>query len=351
MKNFQRAGKLASTGLSIFLLSPALSGCFFTQRSELIVETENLSKALDEGSSVLKEYFLTLNDFDREGFKLVLSLNKDCDLQSDYTKKDCFYFSRFLSDSNSIYKSPLELSPYITNESLNTRLQLLNLLSEYAKSLAALASDESPEKFKQSILKLRSSSISLQNRIKSASNASGQPTALSDTSLQDNYLTPLGEIVSILGKIYLNESKWNAIFQSVKDASPRIDVLLNSLETDIVYAEAAYRNIAQGNAAALNRYYSQYRASISNDERKRILDAYEYYNTMQANLKLVPNKDGTRSSKAVNGLITPIRKAHSKLASLSSNSQYNVIAEIRALLATYDTEVQEIRALILKYKQ
>jgi hypothetical protein len=157
--------------------------------------------------------------------------------------------------------------------------------------------------------------------------------------------------VSILGKIYLNESKWNAIFQSVKDASPRIDVLLNSLETDIVYAEAAYRNIAQGNAAALNRYYSQYRASISNDERKRILDAYEYYNTMQANLKLVPNKDGTRSSKAVNGLITPIRKAHSKLASLSSNSQYNVIAEIRALLATYDTEVQEIRALILKYKQ
>ena len=95
MKSFQRVGKLASTGLTIFLLFPALSGCFFTQRSELIVETENLSKALDEGSSVLKEYFLTLNDFDREGFKLVLSLNQDCDLQSDYSKKVCFISADF----------------------------------------------------------------------------------------------------------------------------------------------------------------------------------------------------------------------------------------------------------------
>jgi type IV secretory pathway VirJ component len=173
----------------------------------------------------------------------------------------------------------------------------------------------------------------------------------SDASLQNSYLTPLSEIVGILGKIYLNESKWSAIFQSVKEASPRIDILLNSLESDIVNAEQAYRNIAQNNAAALNNYYSQNRASMSKDDRKRILDAYEYYNTMQTNLELVKTSDGTRSSKAVNGLITPIRTAHSKLANLSSSSQYDVIAEIRALLETYDTELQEIKELILTYKQ
>jgi hypothetical protein len=345
MRNFKCVGKLASTGFTIFLLFPALTGCFNTQRTALITETENLSKALDEGSIVLKQYFLTLNDFDREGFKLVLSLNQECDLQSDYVKKDCYYFSKFIQN-NGVYVSPLENSPYITNESLNTRLQLLNLLSEYAKSLAALASDESPEKFKQSILKLRSSSISLQDRIKSTSNNVG-----SNASLQDRYLTPLGEIVGILGKIYLNESKWSAIFQSVKEASPRIDVLLNSLESDIQNAEQAYRNIAQNNAAALNNYYSKNRGTLSKDERKLMLDAYENYNTMQTNLELVKNSDGTRSSKAVNGLITPIRTAHAKLANLSSNTQYNVVAEIRALLETYDTEVQEIKVLILKYKQ
>ncbi len=336
---------LLRLGLLFSCFSPALSGCFFTQRTALITETEKLSKALDEGSTVLKQYFLTLNDFDREGFKLVLSLNQDCDLQSDYAKKDCFYFNRFIQE-NGVYVSPLENSPYITNESLNARLQLLNLLSEYARSLTALASDESPENFKQSILILRSSSISLQDRIKSTSS-----NLSSDASLQNSYLTPLSEIVGILGKIYLNESKWSAIFQSVKEASPRIDILLNSLESDIVNAEQAYRNIAQNNAAALNNYYSQNRASMSKDDRKRILDAYEYYNTMQTNLELVKTSDGTRSSKAVNGLITPIRTAHSKLANLSSSSQYDVIAEIRALLETYDTELQEIKELILTYKQ
>lgn len=356
--NIHKVSRIATSFFTIGLLSPALSGCFlFTQRSELIKETENLSKSLETGSATLMEYFNTLNTFDREGFKLILSLNSDCRLEADYVSGDCQYFTDLLSGRSpgetTIYKSPLEISPYISNEALNARLQLLSLLSVYAKSLSILASDESPEQFKKSISNLRAAGISLNDRIKSAGDTGGQPIALSSSSLDERYLTPLSEIIGILGKIYLNESKWSAIRSLVNEASPYVDTILASLETDVELAESAYRDIAQDNAGELLVYYNKKKnlSEMTRGEKKQVLDAYDHYNTMQYNLKQIKNEENELESKAVGSLITPIRKAHGMLAGLATGNEYDLIAEIRALIATYDTEIQEIRTLILKYDE
>jgi hypothetical protein len=318
-------------------LAPTLSGCF-ANRTEIIQQAENFSESLAIGSTTLREYYQGLNTLDRESFKLVLSLNKDCDLKPRYNQDDCKYFRDSLGDSSKPYTSPLEETSYISGEALNSRLKLLNLLSVYAKTLSTLASDGSPDQFKTSMSNLQAAGISLANKIKETSD--GSPT------VQSGYLTPLSQIIGILGKIYLNESKWRQIRESVEEAAPKVDLILATLQDDIAIAENAYRVKAIRNAAAINKYYTDNRTAITLQERRDLLDSYENYNTMRLVLRQKVNSDGSITSKAVGNLITPLRSAHMKLSTLSSTQDYDLIAEIKALLDVYDTEIQEIRSVI-----
>jgi hypothetical protein len=337
--------KNISTYGSIFLLLFSTSGCLFSNRTEIVKQTGSFSESLAEGSTVLKEYFLGLNTVDINAHKLVLSTNPDCDLKDEYDVRDCRLYSIYAKVRGGIYISPFK-EQYIRTEAINARLELLNVLSIYAATLSALAKDDSPNSLKASFGDVQAALISVSNRLKKGS--SGESLLGIETS-GSSYIKPLTELAGIVGSIYLNEKRWEAIRDAVSAASPNVDKILGQLEQDLFIAEKKYVNNASLLSEVLRKYYRDNKGKISLAERQMVLDAYQSYTQQYQLLTRDTNKPGEAATTRASDVIKPIREANTKLSQLTSSSNYELVAEISALIKTYEIEISELRTIMKSF--
>lgn len=117
-------------------------------RETLFKEIVQFDQSVQTGTQAISAYYNSLNEQQLKLYLMVLELNPNCEVgdEVDYKCLDPNWRSR----GETPPPSPLAKLP-IPLESIQARMSLLQELAAYSKSLAALAGDDSPEKFKGNI--------------------------------------------------------------------------------------------------------------------------------------------------------------------------------------------------------
>ena len=314
--------------LTILLLA---TGC--TNRESLLKEIGEFDQAVQTGTEAIAAYYTNLNEQEMKLYSMVIELEPNCEL-GDRINYNCLD-PNWDRSSGAWFDSPLKQPPFPL-ESIQVRLDLLKELTEYSKTLAAIAGDESGEKFQGNITTLTQRLGSLEKKLQTLEQ--GADSGTPDSTITQRYLTPIGTIIGILVKIQLEEAKWNTIRESVIEAEESVNTVLDEVANDLdTYVYPLTITGADQRYSLLIQTYNEKRLQLSQGARRTVLDdiitAKTTYDLALVNLP----------SKIPNNL----KGAHTSLVKIAnSDGAPKDLAELRAWLERFKDDAQQLKTAI-----
>jgi predicted DNA-binding protein len=346
----QKVGKqrsLKSWRWPILTLLLLATGCS-AGRESLLKEITEFNQSVQTGTEAIAAYYENLNEQETQLYIMAITLEPNCEI-GDQVNYDCLDpkwdpNSEENRNSEGWIDSPLK-QPLIPIESIQTRLDILKELSEYSKSLAALAGDESAEKFQGNVITLTERLTSLEKKlIELEKNARVQPNNASNLSLQpdltisERYLTPIGKIIAILGKMATEEAQWQKIRQAILDAEQPINTILTEIASDLdAYVYPLNITGTAQRYRFLMVYYNDRRNQVKPAERtallQEILVSKKAYNDAVA---IKPSKS-----------IKTLQETHTRLVALAkSGGNPKDLAEVKAWLERFKADVEQLATAV-----
>ncbi len=302
-------------------------------RETLFQEISEFNKSVQVGSDSVAAYYSSINEQEFQTYLLLLELNSNCEA-GDLVNYNCLN-SKFKPPGNKedYVSSPLS-KPSIPLESIQARIDLLNEIASYSKSIASLAGDNSGEKFQGNIIGLQSRLNSLEEKFK---NLGKDPkvSPSTDKNISTRYLNPITTIIGILGKISIQESKWSEIRKSIVEAEEPINNVLTAIATDLdTYAFLLTKIEANKRYSLLINYYNNNRLRFSREERVRIISQIGNYKKFYDSVSL------NKPSNIPNGILN----AHKSLVKLAkSDGSIKDIAELKAWLEKFKDDAEKLK--------
>lgn len=195
-----RLTKLAASTL----LALPLTGCVTVDFKEPVA---NYSATMALSNATLREYYTQLNSFERAIYldrMLYLPTEEVFEVKD---KKRTGLVAQF---------SPVQIQ---------ARLEAINLLTAYGERLGALAGTDAPERFNLGAQTLGTNLVGLGASFK-ALEASGDSTA-------GNYTEAVSTVIGLLGEMYLDKKRDQALTKAVLDAEEPVNQIINALEIDV----------------------------------------------------------------------------------------------------------------------
>ncbi|MCZ8067633.1 MULTISPECIES: hypothetical protein [unclassified Microcystis] len=331
--------------LGILLLVTGCGG----GRETLLKEIAEFDRSVQTGTEAIAAYYTNINEQEVKLYTMVIELNPGCEL-GDFINYQCLD-TKWDGQSGQFFASPLKQPP-IPLASIQARLDILRELSAYSKNLAALAGDSSAEQFQGNIITLTTRLQSLEKKFgdlqkkaeekqkEAEANKTDDPSIKPDLSISERYLTPLGTIIGILGKMAIQEAQWSAVRQAIIDAEAPINTILTEIGNDLdAYVYPLTVTGANQRYKLLIINYNQRRAQLKPEERSKLLNDILSAKTAY-DLAIV-----TKPSIVPNDLL----ETHSKLVKLAkSDGNPKDLAEVKAWLDRFKTDVEQ---LIVAVKQ
>jgi hypothetical protein len=326
------AQSIRTMGWTVLSLLILLTGC--GNRENLLKEISDFNKSVQTGTESIAAYYTNLNDQQLKLYLMLLELNPNCEVgdEIDYKCID----PNWQSQGKNVPASPLAKLP-IPLESIQARTSLLQELAAYSTSLAALAGDDSPEKFKGNITTLKDRLISLENKFQKLQDNSKDNSP--DSKNDQKYLTPISKIIGILGKLILQEAQWNEIRNSIKEAETPVNTVLDTVAADLdAYAYPIIVTGANERYSLLIDYYNNNRLQFTTQEKRaafltKILEYRTAYNLALIN----------KPSKIPNDL----KAAHISLVNIAkSDGSPKDIAELRAWLERFKDDAEQLKIAV-----
>lgn len=264
-------------------------------------------EAVAEASAAVGAYFSDVNAFERD-------LYFD-ELRGDPRKE-------VLATGADGKRTPL-LGQTLSAESIRARLDSLALLSAYGARLAELAGSDAPSKIPGEGRALGEALTGLQTTFRSLRNDSKAP----------DYAGPIGFIVGVVGEMYLDSKRDEALRRAIREGTPQVDRILDLLEADLTLVAGPIRQLgAQQMLAERMDEYNRSRGKWSREQRSAALEdiraaarGYE--------LALVARPAS---------LIQAIRTAnHSLVAVASTDRSPSSMAELRGAVDALSARVRE----------
>jgi hypothetical protein len=222
----------------------ALPACVTVQ-----VETPLASyrEAVTRASAAVGAYFADVNAFER-------------DLYFDELRADPR--REVLATDAAGRRTPL-LGQTLSAESVKARLDSLALLSAYGGRLAELAGADAPAKVPGEGRALGEALTNLENTFRSLSNDSKAP----------DYAGPIGFIAGVLAEMYLDSKRDEALRKAIRDGTPKVDRILDLLETDLTLVAGPIRKLgAQQMLAERMDEYNRNRGKWNREQRTAALE-------------------------------------------------------------------------------
>jgi hypothetical protein len=307
------------------------TGC--VDRETLFKEIVQFNQSVQTGTEEIDAYYTILNDQQLKLYLMTLELNPKCEV-GDRINYNCLD-PNWQGQGGTWYDSPLKKLP-IPLESIQARTSLLQELAAYSTSLAALAGDDSPEKFKGNITTLKDRLISLEKKFqKLQDNSKDNPP---DSTINERYLTPISTIIGILGKIILQEAQWNEIRNSIKEAEEPVNTVLDAVAADLdTYGYPIAVTGADARYSLLLQYYNENRSQFTQEKRAAFLTKILEYKTAY-DLAVI-----TKPSKIPNDL----KAAHTSLVDIAkSDGSPKDIAELRAWLERFKDDAEQLKIAV-----
>jgi hypothetical protein len=186
------------------LVVVSFTGCVTTQFIEPLV---SFQQSINQSSFIVADYYEHANAFERDIYF------NDCLFNPE---KELLVYDNGRS-------TPL-LSATLSPESIKARADALVLIGIYADRLTELAGNDSSAVFYKNSIALGDN---LQNLGKTFANLSE-----SDASAM-LYSGPILKLIGVLGKMYLENSKYDAITVAVHIGYPVVNRILNQLQNDL----------------------------------------------------------------------------------------------------------------------
>jgi hypothetical protein len=119
---------------------------------------------------------------------------------------------------------PTLFGPF-NEDSIKARMDAITLLGKYGQRLALLAGTDAPERFASASQELGTNLFNLQSTFRSL-DRSGDPTA-------SNFLTPIGTIVGVIGKMILEAKRDKKLRLAIDEAAPAVRTVIDLIENDL----------------------------------------------------------------------------------------------------------------------
>jgi hypothetical protein len=184
------------------LIVLSITGCITAKFTEPVI---SFQQSINKSSFILIDYYEKANKFEREIYLNECLFNPEKEL--------------LIYDNG---KPTSLLNAILSPESIKARADVLVLIGIYANRLGELAGNDSSLVFRQNSIKLGKN---LQNLEKTFAK-------LSDTDAMQ-YSGPVSKIIGVLGKMYLEKTRDDAIENAIKVGYPAVNTILNHLQNDL----------------------------------------------------------------------------------------------------------------------
>lgn len=276
--------------------------------------------------SVVESYYLEMNQFERDVYFLRLELDKDKAMGI-----------KFLKDSHQrVVTEDLVVNGPFSNQSIQARLDAISLLGLYGTRLAELAGTKAPAAFASNAAVLGDNIVGLSDTFQKLS-GSTDPTAA-------KYIGPVGKLVGIAGRLYLEHKRDKALTAEITAAAPVVADIVKLLNEDFEEVINPQRLTGlQGEIVALKIFYNEQRnAANSSRQTRRALLAE--INNLVRNYELLVNAKPQE-------VLQSLGRANAALQSYATSSHNpQNLGQLVARMQEFSDRAKEVAAAIREIK-
>lgn len=247
--------------VSLFLLV-VVSLSTACDNSEFKKQIGEFQKAISDSQVAVSAYYQEMNQLEKDLYFLQRELDPNKDLAAIYLKGTSEDKSLVITDKAFYINGPF------APKSIQARLDAIKLIGLYGSRLAELAGTDAPAVFANNAAALGDNVVNLGGTFTELAGTGKDPSAAS-------YAGPIGKLVGIVGKLFLEKKRDDALIAAIKEATPVISEVTAQLKKD--FSDVVVPAKRTGNAEAialLMGYYNAQRKekSTTRKDRKGILD-------------------------------------------------------------------------------
>ena len=289
-----------------------LSGCVTAKFTEPVT---SFQQSINNSSYIITDYYEKANEFERE-----IYLN-DCLFNPE---KEVLIYDNGKA-------TPL-LYATLSPESIKARADALVLIGIYANRLGELAGNKSPAIFYQNIIKLGEN---LQDLGKTFADLSDRDT----DAMQ--YSGPISKLIGVLGEMYLETSRDNAVESAIKTGYPAVNKILTQLQSDLINVIMPLQKTGLKQIISeMSAFYNENREKLSLTRRRTELSRIN---------KVIAEYNSLINSNPSN-LIQEMKQANNALVKYAESSRKpEDLADLVSVLDRFNKSVQLFAGAIKKF--
>jgi antitoxin component HigA of HigAB toxin-antitoxin module len=220
-----------------------------------------------------------------------------------------------------------DLAPRFAPETIQVRVQALEVVKKYATLLAGIAGSSAPADFQKAAGELGKQSQSLADEVGKL--AGEKVPAIGD---------PLGKLVNLLGQIEIEHERKKALETAIKAGDEPVNQLIQLLRDDTITAAAlAYEDLKQRQAILLKIYNEQRKTASSPQALEQLMNQVLDRNQEAETLRAFP----------VRGLFDDLESAHKALVDFArTGGNPSGAAALSAQMEAFADQAQMLSDLI-----
>ena len=300
--------------IAIALLSTAalLTGCVTANFTEPITSFRD---SINTSGSAIGIYYAELNQFERE----------------IYLDERLYNPTKEVLATDEQGKPTALIGALFSAESINARTDAIALLAVYAQRLGELAGSEAPTQFAEEAKILGGNLSNLQKTFEKLGKDDEEKKIIDATA--KSYSAPIGAIIGVIGRIYLEKQRDAAINKAIEERAPAVRMILTLLQNDLTEViDPLKRTGLKQKLADRVTYYNENRKASFEQRKQTLAEIDNAASRYEAAITANPAN-----------LIQTMSEAHESLVKYAGSPKTpQTFAELLAALETFKNHSQEV---------
>lgn len=293
----------------VFILSFLVTSC---GQQACLKPISEFDSGVKEGIVSINQYYKNINDNELKLYLQELALNPNLKVGTSRQ------IINPTNDEKKVIISPLnpDYEPIIPNKVLQSRLELLSVISDFSSKLSELSGTQKTQELESAIDGFNGN---LNNLIK-------HYKEIDKVETLNQYKTgPILTILKSLSTLFVNEYRWSEIKKAIVKAEPQIKEILTFIGQDLdTLSKVSLEQARQFDLESQN-FYNQSSSNLTLEQRSELLEKIrQYHSSAMLTENYKPSDITTQMEKALTALSNAAKSgcAPKDLAGLKTEIDY-----------------------------